>query len=319
MKKIPLLISAVILLLLILFSDPGRILKTLITADPLMIAAGLSLWFTGFLLRTARWRTLLRKCGISVDWILLSKVYLTGLMVSNFSPGKSGEPVRSIILKKLTGIKVSKSLPSIIIERVCDVLITILIAFSGILLLSSETVPLMIVSGLIYVTSVSVVLYILFSEERTRKFLEKLSKLVRFLPLLNKLSGSIRTFSRNLSRGVRGIFGSKEFLLSLTYTWFIWLVEASILYISFRSIGIAVPWLVCIVAVPVIALISILTFLPGGLGSSELLTVTIFTGLYALNFSDVVAATIIARFLSFWMYAFLGSVSFSTMKFRYKL
>ncbi|HDJ96592.1 MAG TPA: flippase-like domain-containing protein, partial [Candidatus Aenigmarchaeota archaeon] len=121
------LISLSLLFILIYFSDFREVFKILQTINLGFVGIGVLLWFLSMVLRTIRWRLLLKSLKKDVSNLELMKVYLVGNSISNLSPGKIAEPIRSALLKKNSGVSIAESLPSIIIERIADVLATIII------------------------------------------------------------------------------------------------------------------------------------------------------------------------------------------------
>lgn len=324
MKKryIPLLISFGLLTGLIYFSDVGKTAEVLSRANFFYISLALLVWFANMVLRTLRWQYLLEKINIRPALIQTMKVFIAGLFISNITPGKTGDPIRSILLKKVQGSKFSKTLSSVIFERVFDVLTTVLLSALGVFVLfpSLSQISFWIsVATIFYILAFSAALYIITSEKRTKTAISKIFLLFFFIPKINKLKNKISNFSKNLYVSFQKYKSKRIVLLTFLCSIFIWLLEGLTLFLAFKALSLEVTLVSTIVIVPVAALISILTFLPGGIGSAEIITVLFFTSLFPLTLAEVTATALLGRFLSFWIYALLGSILLSTFKYKYKV
>lgn len=324
MKKryISLLVSFGLLAGLIYFSDVGRTAEVLSRANFFYIFIGLIIWLVNAVLRTLRWQYLLEKIHSRIPFFQTMKVFIAGLFISNITPGKTGDPFRSILLKKVQGSKVSKTLPSIMFERVFDVIITVLLSLLGVFIIFpsfSQISFLIFVAIIFYVLAFSAALYIITSESRTEKVLSKIYSIFSFIPRINKFKNKINDFSKNLYKSFFNYKNKKTVFMTFVYSLLIWILEGATLFVSFKALGLEVTMISTIVIVPIAALISILTFLPGGIGSAEIITVLFFTSLFPLSLAEVTATALLGRFLSFWIYVALGTVLLSTFKYKYKV
>jgi len=100
----------------------------------------------------------------------------------------------------------------------------------------------------------------------------------------------------------------RTLFVTFVYSVLVWLVEGLILWVSFLSIGISISIAFCITIVAFTTLIAVLTFLPGGLGSSEAVAILIFTKLFNLSIAEVMSAAILSRLFGYWVYVLLGAV-----------
>ena len=315
MKRIALLsVSVLILGLLVLLSGPESVAETLLGADPLFLFLGLLLWFSGYLLRTVRWKFLLERCDVKPDFPTVMKVYASGLFLSNLSPGKVGDPARNLILKKVSGYRVGRSLPSLVFERLSDVIVTLSLAVWSVFVVSGPVWIWILTAVVFYFSVFAAFLLALNSEGFAGWLTSKISGIVPFPGFGPKFEKFLQRLKRNLKK-----YGFSSVVISVLLSFPVWVLDASVFYISFLALGLEVELLPVLTLVPLISLVSILTMLPGGLGSSELLAVVLFTSLYPLSPAEVTAAALLSRLLSSWPYALLGSAFLSSMKYRYEI
>jgi len=322
-KIISITVAVALLSALIYVSGPREIAQILSRINVFTALGGLALLGVGAVLRTERWRFLLGKAGIKVPFWTAMKVYVASLFLSNITPGKSGDPIRSVILKKVSGESVSKSLPSVIVERAFDVGTMIAIGLVGISLLATSatsTVMSWFAAAIaVYVVIFFLAIFSISSEPRARWSAKIAVAVVSKLPKIKNHSTKAEKFIMNMQESLSAYGGKKTIVVGAAYSLAIWMFEGLIVYVSFLSLGFDVPIISAVAALSVTTLISVLTFLPGGLGSSEVISVAFFTSLTMLTMADVTAAAIVARLLAYWVYVLVGAGLLATMKYKYSI
>lgn len=300
MKIVPLLISIGILLVLLYFSDINRIFNLFLNVNIVYIAFAIFLWVITACLRTFRWIFLLKKVGIDIDFSLCFKILVSGLFLSNLTPGKIGDPLRSVLLKRVCNAKISITLPSLILERLSDVLAMMCLSLLGfIFFLKFTFFSIWFYAVLLYLF----IFFLCFHILRSEKWIGKLALLFRAVKDRNKIKG----FYINIHKSIK-IYKKKEFLGIVFLSLLIWLIESFIIYIAFVSLGFYIPYLLIFSFYPLAILISILTFLPGGLGSVEVALVSFLSAFLSSNITDLTAGVILGRMLTFWVYTLLGVI-----------
>jgi len=309
-----LIFSLLLLALLLYYSDFFKVVSLLAKANVFYVSLGFCLWFFGLVIRTERWRYLLSKAKIKLGFWQTAKVYIQGMFLSNVTPAKVGDPLRSVLLKASSKKSISSSLPSVFVERIFDVIITVLFSLLGLFFFYSLSLWL---AGAVavYAAVFGVAVYFLISERRTRKFFGKLSFLFKFA----KLEKKVESFSRSLHKAFMKYKNRRTLFVTFVYSVLVWLVEGLILWVSFLSIGISISIAFCITIVAFTTLIAVLTFLPGGLGSSEAVAILIFTKLFNLSIAEVMSAAILSRLFGYWVYVLLGAVLLASSRYKWKI
>lgn len=95
-----------------------ELVASLRAANPVFLAPAVGLYFLGTLVRSLRWRTLLRGHPVSVRVLFRSLVI--GLMANDVLPGRLGEIARVFLLARNAAVPVGASVASIVVERVLD-------------------------------------------------------------------------------------------------------------------------------------------------------------------------------------------------------
>ncbi len=301
------LISILLLIGLIYFSNPQEIYSVLVEAKLNYILLGLVFWLVGCLVRTYRWKYLLSKRNIEIGFFSAVKIYIMGLFISNITPLKTGDPARIYLLKEIKQKSFSRSMPSIFIERILDILCLISISILGLVFLSfsSDISYYLFFSIILYSLVIFMVLFFSLSEGKMEFFLKKIIDIFSFLPRVKKLDKKIDYFSKNFRNSLRE-YNKNTLLISFIISVFVWILNALVGLSVFYSIGINISYSVVLVVMSVGILIGILTILPGSLGSGEIITVFLYSQFVNVQVSSLTSVALLSRLLNFWIYVFIG-------------
>jgi len=304
-----------ILAALVYFSGPAQLLSTISKADGRIIALGISFWFVASIVRTYRWKILLNKVSIEAPFSKLYKVFNAGLFISIITPGKVGDPARCALLKTETGQSFSKSLPTIVVERIQDISVMLSLGTLGFLLSPVTGIQkYLIAAGVFYSVAIGAIIWALSSQSRMETALNFFVGIFSFIPKVRSLKVEIPYFSENFHLSFKKFKNLKLLSKSILLTFTIWGLEGLILLLAFFSIGIEVSYMIVLTALMISTLVGVLTFLPGGLGSAEVVMVLFFGSLLGLGLVEVTTVALLGRFMSFWMTVFVGSAFLATIK-----
>lgn len=314
-KKILLFaISFSILAVLLYYSDMGKISEVLTGANPFLLLLILALWIPDSILRTLRWRILLRRINIKISFFKTWQIFVASMFISNLSPAKTGDPIRSVILKRTENKSFSRSLSSVVIGRMLDVIFLIVVALISMTFLFTSLHGIgqwLYLSIFLYLVVVLFGIFVISSEKRSRIFFTKIFRLFSFIPKVKSYEWKVKRGSKKLNTAFKKYKHGPTLLSAFFVTALIWLHQGFVIFLCFKSIGLSVyPW-ACVAVIPLAVLIGVLTFLPGAIGSSEVVTVTFFTTTFALALHQVTAVTLINRLALFWPYVIIGAILFS--------
>lgn len=303
-KRLLLLFLAVgIFIIWLFFSNPISILNNLLIANPIFVVLAVSLTLISLLLKSLRWKMLLKDINIKIPFSLAFSSFNAGLFISLLTPGRIGEPVRGLILKRKIGSSFSKALPLIVVERMVD-LLTIL-AFSALLLFSISSLSPKISFFLDFSAIISlIVLVIIIIALLKENFGKILFKIILKLPKIKKLKAKSNRLLENFYSSSKKI-KLKTLLFITILTVLVWALEGVILYLALRSIGLDIAILICIEIVALGQVIGLVSSLPGGIGSVEAV-MTLLLIPYLLTVPIATTAVLIYRFTSFWIAMLIG-------------
>jgi len=264
-----------------------EILEIAMQADLLwLIGAGATSIVLFWFLRTLRWFILLRNLNIRIKFFDLYLCNASSLALSIITPFQSGEMIKVELLKNHGMAKRSQGYSSFLVERLFDLYIIITIAIIGI---TSYM-------GLIENTYIVVSLLALLS-------MIILSSL--FLLTKIKMKGKIGTYLFNIKSCVKD---RKTFIFIVILTVLSWIVVGLGWEASLYSISVKLEFQKTMALMPVVGVISTVSFVPGALGVAE---VSIAEGLIRLGQSTALAqaGAVILRGYSV-ITLFLGIVHF---------
>ncbi len=286
--------SLVLLMAVVLVAEPLRVWELIETSakGPLMFAAALGLLAS--LLRALKWNALL---GLDIRTVY--PVQMVGVTLGTLSPGNVAEPLKLWLLKAHGGMPVTASLPTLILERLVELMVIIALAGSvwgG--------------SGVFWGTLALAALVTLGSR-RWRRRLGK--ELVAWGWLTRRVPAAPRVLAALLSYRPRWTALGWATVLTLG----LWWVEGLILWGALQAVGEGLsPWFLAGVLASGV-LIGALSAMPGGLGSFEATVVAILTAVVD-DMAVATAAVLLYRTLSFGLSALLGALALGHLSRRYR-
>ena len=253
--------SLAILAAIIWLLNPARLLQTLSGANPGLVAAAFLVSNCALFFRVMKWKALLR----GVSFRELAPIQFFGISVSNLTPGKIGEPVKSMALKMEKGIPVSSSLFSVIWERIMDVIVMMIFGITGFYFIAPGAYMPAIVTALAIFSALIILLLAVMYRE---KFGRKAFAFLRRFPVVNRIGDGF------ISNFYSGASIPKVSLASCFFwTFLAWLSDGIVFYLVFISLVPSVPGLsmplvfTCVLSISV--LVGLLSSLPGGVGGTE--------------------------------------------------
>jgi HAD superfamily hydrolase (TIGR01490 family) len=277
-----------------IWSQGNQLLPLLRSLWP-QISLGLFLVLVSYGIRYGRWRLLLRAVNQHPPVAADARIWM-GSYAFTATPGKSGEAVRSLLLKQECGVPVPPTLMALVVERLTDGTGVLLLLVINLPLLLRWQVPLAVPIG---IALVALILGLIVLRSTSTKAQIK-SNFKRLLPRkLVSASGDGVAALRLLLK--------PTLLLQATLIGYVaWGMEGVCLWLLLRGMDIEIVGLgAATVAHAAACLFGILTFLPGGLGSTEVATTSIL-GFQGVRVDLAVAAAILMRLMTMWLVTVIG-------------
>ncbi|MCS5697504.1 flippase-like domain-containing protein [Cyanobium sp. FGCU-52] len=261
------------------------------------IGLGLLLVLLGYGIRYGRWRLLLRAVDQRPPIQADARIWM-GSYAFTATPGKSGEAVRSLLLKQECGVPVPPTLMALVVERFTDGTAVLLLLLINLPLLLRWQVPLAVPISL--GVAALIVGWLVLRSPWAKDQLKSNAK--RLLPRkLASAGGDGLAALRQLLQPV--------LLLQATVIGALaWSLEGVSLWLLLRGMGIeAVGIGGATIAHTAAGLLGALTLLPGGLGSTEAGTVGLLA-LQGVGVATATPATLLIRLMTLWFATALGVV-----------
>jgi|25_taG_2_1085351.scaffolds.fasta_scaffold01404_5 uncharacterized protein (TIRG00374 family) len=244
-------------------------------------------------LRFVRWDIYLRMFNFRIHWLSNLRMYLSGFALTT-TPGKSGEMVRAIFFKK-HGVPVPVVLSLFFCERFSDLIAIVLLA-----LLTLSSYPGSVDPVFIAISTALVLLAYM-----------ALPLLANALKIIGERFGKPWTWIEQIESvlDVAVVCHRFKVLIPATIISVVaWGAEAVAFYWVLDWMGISVGLDLAILIYALSMLAGALSFLPGGLGSTELTMVSLLV-VKGADLPIAVAATAFIRLATLWFAVVIGLIA----------
>lgn len=274
---------------------------------------GLSL--LNYAIRYIRWHWYLAIMGHSIPVFRHILYYLSGFALTT-TPGKAGEAIRSLYLKR-HGVDYPTSLAAFASERFSDLISVLLIALIAITYFEDyQTVAI----------GFAAVLVIALGMIQSKAFRDFCSKLIK-----KYTHGKISTTLLHIISIVEQmaqLMSIKVLLIGLVLGVVSWGCEAYAFAIVGQALmgpafgdgvmGVNAPIIVFAGIYAISMLIGAISFLPGGLGSTEAVMYLLLISV-GMDSSVAVSATLLCRIATLWLAVFVGFLALLIVETKYKI
>lgn len=297
--------------------EAGAILARLAQADLRWYLVAFLLYYATFLFRGLRWRKLLHNVGFEAGQGVhlpstrrIAEIIMLSWFANCIVPAKLGDMYRAYLLKSDTGVSFSKTVGTILAERIIDTLLVfVLLGGSAWLVFSGRlptTVVLIMQAGLALTVAVIVGLLVMRHLSHV---------IVRLVPA---------RFRPQYGRFEQGTLGSFRALpIVLLYSLGAWSIEAGRLYLVSRSLGVEeVSYTMIIFIAMASALLTTLPITPAGLGfvESAMVGILLVAGRMGLipGMDEALATSvaILDRSISYWSLVLVGLILYTLRRRR---
>ncbi len=277
-------------------------------ANPALVALAFAIFYLGFPLRGARWKTLLR----GTDFIIGTKdstvIIFLSWLVNCVVPAKLGDVYRAYLLKINSTASLSKTFGTVFIERCLDVIaIAVLGIAAGFWSFRDglpQAIQIVFAIGLVVVAVLTIGLFTMRNFGR---------KILTVLPLPHRV---IELYDR-FEVGVFGALKLRQLPFLGAITVLIWMTESLRLYFVVQALGFPDVELGLSGAVFVALIGSLLTAVPlspAGLGIVEAGVVGVLVVAYKVPIAEATAIALLDRVISVFSVIVLGSIAYFISK-----
>jgi hypothetical protein len=272
--------------------DLPEVGRTLSQARWILVLLGAAIGLSGSLVRSVRWRMVLRPVAL-VPLLDLWLISMASSLVNFVIPVRSGEIARGLLLKQRHKVSIAASLPTVAVDRSFDLLAVLILVAAGALLgvrLEGKLSALLVAGGIVLLAFVLFVILAIWARSYLMLVAERLmpkfvgpSLRQRLLGILEGLITGFTTVGRH----------PKDLVSLLGLSMAAALIDISMFYCLFVSLGAVLPPAVVVTGYSLFVVTFLVPGAPGYVGSFEAFGSLIFS---ALGAGQAVAASVVVLY-----------------------
>ncbi len=309
-----LLAGAVLLFFALRGVDLDHVRAIMGQASPLVLVIALAVYLSAYFIRSLRWRLILRPIqSISVPESFF--MLMAGYFLNYIVPIRAGEVAKSFFLKKLKGLPIAVSLPTVFLDKLLElfsVLLVIVLVPVLSVRLSGSLSSLIVAVATVFLIAVGLLTLAVRNGAGTARIL---MRLLSWLPerFHDRMSSWISLFVDGLSvarTNARNVWS----LLALTGLAVA--LDAVYFYLMFRAFSIDVAFPTVLFGYTLISLSYVFPTPPAQIGYNEAIMGLIFAGGMGMGRAEVTAVMLGAHLLTGLLVTGVGLASFAAMSIR---
>ncbi|HEU0000151.1 MAG TPA: lysylphosphatidylglycerol synthase transmembrane domain-containing protein [Ktedonobacteraceae bacterium] len=240
-----------------------------------------------FSIRGVRWKLFLNPIG-KVGTFKVIQLFLVGIFLNFLLPIRGGEVAKSLMLKRTSNIPVSKSLPTVAMDKALDLMpalfIMAIVPFLGIKMDIKLWIVLALVGGLL----VCLIAFIALAAWKRNAAIRLLQRMTGLLP--QSIGGKIAGFATGFVDSLlAGASQPRIFVPAMLLTLVAVTFDGLFAMLAFWTIGYQISFGTAIFGYTVYNMFYILPTPPGQVGSNEAVGLLVFAGLLHLPADKVTA------------------------------
>lgn len=242
-----------------------------------------------FSIRGVRWRLFLHPVvGSKVSTFRAIQLFLVSVFLNFLLPIQGGEVAKSLMLKRIAGIPMSRSLPTVAMDRSLDLMpalfIITIVPFLGV----HMDIKLWLVLGMVVGLLIILLFFIGLAAWKRAAAVALLKKITSMLP--KAIGGKIEDFATNFVDSLlMGASRPHIFLPAILLTCVALSFDGVFAMLAFWTIGFPISFGTAIFGYTMYNMFSILPTPPGQVGSNEAVGLLVFAGLLHLPANNVIA------------------------------
>lgn len=264
-KFVGLLISAVFIVLLIRninFSELGRHLSK---ASYHIVLIGILFHFSGFYIRSLRWKLIIARLKATSTGKLFPIVCIS-YAANNLLPLRAGEFVRAYLGGKKESISKTAVFSTVVVERIIDgiTLLCFLLIVSFIYPFPSWVNNIALITAIIFAGAVA---FVVMAVALKDKMVWLFNKVLFFIPI--KIKSRLSAMLEKLIEGFNIIQSIRQLIGIMVLSFAIWAVESSIYYFTLAAFGVENALAIAVFTMVIVNIGIMIPSSPGYVGTFE--------------------------------------------------
>lgn len=277
---------------LAIFSDLPKLVAAIDNFDYALVPAILGLVALSYVGRFFRWTYYLRVLKVSVPTGINAAIFTSGLSMA-ISPGKLGEVLKSVFVRRVSGAPIARTAPAVVAERATDGTGMVIWGFLGAFALNLPPWTM-----LMFLAVAAFGIAVL----RSKRLSLAAERVLGRLPLVNRFAPHLSDFHGASNE----LLGTKPLLIGTVISFLSWGLECTGVYLCAVGLGVDKPFLLIVFVFAVSSLLGVVSMLPGGIGAVEAGLYGQFVTVANLSTGIAGALTLLIRLATLWFATLLG-------------
>jgi glycosyltransferase 2 family protein len=308
--KILSLIGLALFVIILSRIDLGALFSILSHTNILFLGLALLVNFLAIGLKSLKWNIIVN--SVKPDFSLRDsiKAFFVGFSFSTITPAKLGDFVRVLYIKD-DRCSLGKSISTVVIDRLIDIILLFTIAFIGIYGFSIfyHIEILSIGTVILIIATILAGLYIVLNRPLLSALLKPFFNI--FVP--RHLKDKVSVYYDDFFNGLFTFYHDRSrFFSSIGVGIISWIPPFIYGYLLALSIGVDTGILFFVLVIPVLSLLDLLPISISGIGTRDMALIFLF-GLKGISPEQAVAFSLLYLFMSYWLIALIGAAVY----FRY--
>jgi glycosyltransferase 2 family protein len=285
-------LGAAVYLILAILSDLDEVASALDSFNYALIPAILGLVALSYVGRFFRWMYYLRVLKVSVPTGINAAIFASGLSMT-ISPGKLGEVLKSVFVRRVSGAPIARTAPAVVAERATDGTGMVAWGFLGAFALNLPPWTMLMFLA-VAVFGIAVL--------RSKTLSLAAERVLLKLPLVNRFAPHLRDFHGASNE----LLGTRPLFVGTVISFFSWGLECTGVYLCAVGLDADRPFLLIVFVFAVSSLLGVVSMLPGGIGAVEAGLYGQFVAVANLSTGLAGALTLVIRLATLWFATLLG-------------
>jgi uncharacterized protein (TIRG00374 family) len=257
----------------------------------------------GHYIRSYRWGIIIESL-VKYDQLTLFKIATIGYMTIGILPARLGEFARPYLVKQQSGIKMSSTMATVIVERVFDVLAIIVVLFAVVVKISLP--PIIFKTGIVTLAvAFSVFIILIFLAVKKEFSLNKIETVFCRLP--DRFEKPLKHLTYSFIEGLQILPDIKKTLYVFLLSIVMWSLVSLSAYLLFFAFDFNLPVINAFAITVIIALGVMLPAAPGFVGTYHVACVLGLTS-FGISKPDALSYAIVLHFLQLITVVGLGLI-----------
>jgi uncharacterized protein (TIRG00374 family) len=243
-------------------------------------------FLAAFSIRGVRWRLFLKPIG-NVSVYTTVRLFLISTTVNFLLPVRGGEIVKTLMLKRVADIPVSRSLPSVAMDKSFDLIPALFIIVIVPLIGLAMDIKLWLVLGVVSALFAGIALFVALSALKPHLAVAALRGLTGVLP--ERLAGAVQMAAGGFVETVLSTANRRVFFPAVALTGVAVLCDSIFAMLTFWTVGFPIPFTTALFGYTLYNMFYVVPTPPGQLGSNEAVGLLVFGGLLHLPTAQVLA------------------------------